>query len=142
MDCKYLIKYFSIIILLTIFYSCANKEYENILNNVEKIKIIIYMVLDGNIDEENYYIELLNTHEIKKFVKYLKNVSLPITSCGYTTGRILFFDMNDKILINARFNIECKELEFNYNGNNYQMRITYNGIKYLKNIILKMESLL
>jgi hypothetical protein len=118
-----------ILSLIPIFFSCAKKDYKSIFSDVEKIKIIYYI----SEDEENYFIELIEKNEIICFINYMENILLPITPGGNINGIIEFYN-NNQILINATFNIAFKEIVFAYNGENYQLRISNDGIKYLNKI--------
>ena len=51
--------------LLTIVLSSCN-EYREIIPDIAKIKIKIYIWKDDNLDKENHFIEIIDNNEIKK----------------------------------------------------------------------------
>ena len=121
-------KYIIIIFLLIfVFIISCNNEYNQILSNVDRIKII------ADIDK-NDYVELINKQEVKTFLKFLKTRSLHITPCGFVDGWIEFYDINNNLIINAWFNFQCKQMIFSYNDTHYDIKISDKGIIYLKNI--------
>ena len=128
--------YFSLFILVFLF-GC-NNDYKQMLSNVSKIKIIAYIDENENYNRENYFVELIEKREIKNFNKFMKTRSFPITPCGFIDGWIEFYDINNNLLINSRFNFQCRQMIFNYNNTHYDIEILDEGIIYLKNIIEKI----
>ena len=60
-----------ILLLISVFFSCGKNEYKNILPDIAKMKIIVY--IDGNdkIDTNENFIEIIDNQEIECFFKYL-----------------------------------------------------------------------
>jgi hypothetical protein len=125
-----IVKRICILLLIPIFFSCVKNEYKTVLPDVEKIKIVFY---DDEYNED-YFIELSDKQEVSRFMHYMKNILLPITPGANIDGKIGFYNKNDQILIDASFNIDFRNIVFAYNGENYQLRISDDGIKYLNKV--------
>jgi len=125
------ISYCILLSLSIIFFSC--NKYREILPDVAKIKIIIY-IREDNIDRENYFVEITDIKEIKRISKYITSIPSPSYKCGYN-GKIEFICKNDKILLDAEFNSDCNTIVFVYDDKIYHRRISNNGLKYIEKII-------
>jgi hypothetical protein len=125
-----------IILSLSIFFSC--NKYEEILSDVSKIKIIIYMREENNINREDYFIEIIDTKEIKIISQYITNIPSPSYKCGYNGG-IEFYCKNDNVLLEAEFNSDCNTIVFVYDDKSYRRRISNKGIEYITKIIKEIE---
>jgi hypothetical protein len=126
------IKY-CILLGLSIIFSSCNK-YKEILPDIAKIKIIIYVYEDNHIDRENYFIEIADINEIKNVLKYITNIPSPMYKCGYN-GKMEFICKKNNILLETEFNIDCNTIVFVYNDKLYTRRISNMGIEHIRNII-------
>ena len=127
-----------VFLLLTIVLSSCN-EYREIIPDIAKIKIKIYIWKDGNLDKENHFIEIIDNNEIKKIIQWITNIKSPAYKCGYN-GAIEFYCKNNNLLIDAEFNTDCNTIVFQYNNKFYERRITNAGIDYINKIIEEMNN--
>jgi len=127
----------SFLLIFSIFLFSCNK-YKEILKDAELIKITVYIYDNDFIDHENYYIEIMETNEIKNISKYISNVSSPLYKCGYN-GKIEYYCKNSRILLDAQFNTGCNTIVFEYDNKYYHRRISKDGIMYLEYIMKNIE---
>jgi hypothetical protein len=134
MKCKYGFKICILLCFSVVIFSC--NKYKEILPDVEKIKIIIY--IDWERNNKDHFVEILDKAEIKIISKYISNIPSPLYKCGYN-GQIEFFSKNNNLLLEAEFNTDCNTIVFVYDDKLYHRRISSNGLEYINKIIEEIE---
>ena len=138
MNIKYHIKIFSLIFCSFLFLSSCNKdeEYKEILNEVKKIKIIPFILENGNnVNSNDYSIEINNIEEIKELIKFSSSGRY---ACGYN-GKIEYYSINNKLLFMGYFNTECNTIVFIYSDKEYDKHFSTKGNVNLKEVIKNIE---
>ena len=140
MKIKNLIKISIFIYSSIIYFSCVgnNNEYKEILPDIAKIRIVIFIEEDNHINKNDYYIEIMDEKEINIIFNYISYKTSPMYACGYN-GIIEYYCKNNNLLFDAVFNTDCNTILFEYNDEKYIRRITKNGINYIENIIKEIE---
>jgi hypothetical protein len=136
MKYKYLIKLCIFVYFSIVLFSCS--KYKEILPDVAKTKIIIYINEGNYINEDDYFLEITDINEIKIVSKYISNIPSPMYKCGYN-GKMEFYCKNNNLLFDTEFNIDCNTIVFVYDDKIYNRRISKDGINYIAEIIKEID---
>jgi hypothetical protein len=119
-----------------IFFSCDKKdEFEEVSREVSKIKIIAFIKEEKNVDSNSYFVEIVNTEEIKRLLIFS---SSPRYSGGYN-GRIEYYSKNNNLWFLGNFNTEYNTIVLQYNGKEYDKRFSLRENNYVQNLIKNIE---
>ncbi len=123
--------------MLVMFLRCEKTtEISELAKNTDKIQVVFYDQ-SGN---ENFFIDIIDKREIRKFSGYISEEETPLYKCRLD-GRIIFF-LNEEAArgnfnsVDMDFNLQddCHHVAYEYSGGLQTKQLTNKGLSYLRSL--------